>query len=183
MSRIGNQPIKIPTGVVIESKKSGDVFVKGPKGELSRKIHNSVCVEIDKNAGIINVKNERKEKAFSKFHGLSRALIYNMVHGVSQGFEKILEIKGVGYRADVKGSDLNLNLGFSHPVVFNIPKEISIKVEKNTKLTVSGIDKEKVGQVAAVIRNYRKPEPYKGKGVKYLGEHIKHKEGKKTGKK
>ncbi len=177
MSRIANYPVNIPADV--EVNISGNtVQIKGGKGELTHKIHAQVNVAKDENLLRISVNNTSKfAKAMS---GTTRALLQNMVTGVSKGFEKKLEIIGVGYRAQAQGKALNLTLGFSHPVVFDIPDGISIDTPSQTEIVVKGIDRQKVGQVAANIRAYRLPEPYKGKGVKYSGEHIIRKEAKKA---
>ena len=180
MSRIGKKEIVVPKGV--EVKINGNhVSVKGPKGLLERTLHDTVKLEM--NDSIISVKLVKEGNEFSKFHGLSRSLLSNMVVGVSEGYSKSLTLIGVGYRAALKGKDLNLTLGYSHPIVFNIPDGIDIKVEKLTTVIVSGADKEQVGQAAANIRSYRKPEPYHGKGVRYSDEHVVTKVGKAAGKK
>ena len=181
MSRIGKLPISIPAGVTV-TLKDGIVNVKGPKGELSQKVDPSIKVkiedghvsfEIDENSPV-NVKQKQA------FHGLYRSLVNNMVIGVSEGFKKELELVGVGYKARVEGSHkLVLSLGFSHDVNFEAPKEINLACPSPTQITISGADKQLVGQIAAEIRKYRKPEPYKGKGVKYTGEYVRRKEGKK----
>lgn len=179
MSRIGKLPIDVPNNVT--ASLSDSVFtVKGPKGELSRSIMSDVMVVID--AGKIKVSCATETTAARSAHGLTRTLINNMVVGVTTGYQTDLEINGVGYRAEVKGSDLVLSLGYSHPVVFPLPSGITVDVEKMTKLSVKGIDKELVGQTAAKIRSFRGPEPYKGKGIKYATETILRKAGK-TGKK
>jgi len=175
MSRIGRMPITIPEGVTV--KKEGNVVtVKGPKGELSRELHKDMIVEIEGNQ--ILVKRPSDEKIHRSLHGLTRTLIANMVTGVTQGFTKTLEIVGVGYRAAKAGTKLNLTLGFSHPVVVEPPAGVTIDVPAPNKIVISGADKEAVGQLAAQIRSYRKPEPYKGKGIKYEGEVIRRKVGK-----
>lgn len=179
MSRIGRAPIAIPAGVTV--KVDGNVVsVKGPKGELSRAISKDIIVEIEDNT--ILVKRPTDEKEHRSLHGLSRTLIANMVTGVTQGFTKTLEIAGVGYRAAKAGTKLALTLGFSHPVEVEPPKGITIDVPAPNKIIVSGIDKEAVGALAAKIRSYREPEPYKGKGVKYEGEKVRRKVGKAGGK-
>ena len=178
MSRIGRQAIAIPRDSSVDVQESS-VRVKGPKGSLSTDIAGQIAVEVVNGQVLVTRSSEdRKVKAL---HGLTRNLIANMVTGVTQGYQRKLEIRGVGYRADVKGRDLNLTLGFSHPVAFPIPEGIDISVEKQTLVTVSGIDKQLVGQVAADIRAYRPPDAYKGKGVRYLGEEIKLKAGKAGG--
>ncbi len=179
MSRIGRMPIAVPQGVTI--KIDGNlVSVKGPKGELSRDIHPDMIIELDE--GVLNVKRPTDEKKHRALHGLSRTLINNMVTGVTQGFTKTLEIAGVGYRAAKSGTKLNLTLGFSHPVEVEPPAGITIDVPAPNRIIVSGIDKEAVGALAAKIRGYREPEPYKGKGVKYEGEVVRRKVGKAGGK-
>lgn len=179
MSRIGKLPIEIPSGVTVTIEES-IINVKGPKGTLSRNIMDGVSVELNENK--VLVKRADDTKSAQAAHGLTRTLIDNMVCGVTKGFEKVLEITGVGYRAEVKGNTLSLALGYSHPVNYEIPKGISVEVEKMTKILLKGTDRELVGQTAAKIRSFRSPEPYKGKGIKYAGEQILRKAGK-TGKK
>jgi large subunit ribosomal protein L6 len=179
MSRIGKLPIAIPAGVKVIYNLP-EIRVEGPKGKLSRTIAEGVAVEVA-DSQVVVTRNDDSTKCRA-MHGLARTLINNMVIGVSKGFETALEINGVGYRAEVKGNVLNLSLGFSHPVNFELPAGISVEVDKMTKLKVLGIDKELVGQTAAKIRAFRSPEPYKGKGVKYADETIVRKAGK-TGKK
>jgi large subunit ribosomal protein L6 len=176
MSRIGRAPIEIPAGVTITVGEDNLVKVKGPKGELSRQISPEMKVTIDGN--VLTVERPSDDKTHRSLHGLSRTLINNMVVGVTEGYQKNLEIAGVGYRAQKQGKNLNLSLGFSHPVVVEPPEGITFDVPTATSITVSGIDKEVVGQIAAEIRSFREPEPYKGKGIKYAGEHIRRKEGK-----
>lgn len=176
MSRIGRAPIEIPAGVTVTLGEDNLVKVKGPKGELSRHIHPEMKVTVAD--GVIKVERPSDDKTHRSLHGLSRALINNMVVGVTEGFSKTLEIAGVGYRAVKKGKNLDFSLGFSHPVVIEPPAGIEFDAPAATQVVVKGIDKEKVGQVAAEIRSLRKPEPYKGKGIHYLGEHIRRKEGK-----
>ena len=180
MSRIGKAPIVVPAGVNV-SIANGVVVVKGPKGELSRTLAGEITVrEVD---GSLHVERPNDERMNRALHGLTRTLVANMVHGVTTGFTKELDIVGVGYRAEAQGpSALKLALGFSHPVLVNAPEGVTFTVPAPTKIIVQGIDKESVGQVAANIRSIRKPEPYKGKGVKYAGERILRKAGK-TGKK
>ncbi|TNE88622.1 MAG: 50S ribosomal protein L6 [Deltaproteobacteria bacterium] len=175
MSRIGNQPLELPAGVTLEVA-DGEVRVKGPKGQLTQALVPSVAVQVDGNN--VTVERAGNGKQARAYHGLMRSLIGNMVEGVTSGFEKKLEIIGVGYRADVRGSNLVLNLGYSHPIEYAIPAGIEIAVDKSTKVSIKGIDKQKVGQVAADIRAYRRPDSYKGKGVRYEGEHISLKAGK-----
>ncbi|HWD50454.1 MAG TPA: 50S ribosomal protein L6 [Rhizomicrobium sp.] len=176
MSRIGKKPVPLPKGVTA-TVDGNLVKVKGPKGELSVKLVPQVGAKVDSD-GITVSPNMDMEKA-RQMWGLSRTLVNNLVVGVTHGFAQKLEINGVGYRAAVQGKNLNLQLGFSHDVAYPIPAGITITAEKPTMLTVAGIDKQLVGQVAAEIRSYRPPEPYKGKGVKYAEEHIRRKEGKK----
>lgn len=179
MSRIGRMPIPVPSGVTV--KIDGNVVsVKGPKGELSREIPKDITVTQED--GVLNVTRPSDEKEHRSLHGLSRTLVANMVIGVTQGYSKTLEIAGVGYRAAKSGSKLALTLGFSHPVEVEPPKGITIDVPAPTKIIVSGIDKEAVGALAAKIRSFREPEPYKGKGVKYEGEVVRRKAGKAGGK-
>lgn len=177
MSRVGKKPIQIPDQVQV-TLKEGSLEVKGPKGRLQRVIPPRVKV-VQENGQIV-VHPETQERSNSAMHGLARALIANMVQGVTGGFEKVLEIVGVGYRANVEGKTLNLELGYSHPIKYAIPEGIEISVEKNTIVTVRGIDKQLVGDVSADIRGFRPPEPYKGKGVRYRDEYIRRKEGKKN---
>ena len=175
MSRIGFYPIDIPVGVEVKYDNN-IVTVKGPKGELSQEIDSEMNVKIDDKE--IIVERPSDSKAHRTMHGLVRRLILNMVDGVTEGFSKTLLITGTGYRAQKQGNKLNLNLGFSHPVEVIEPEGITIEVPEATKIVVSGIDKQKVGSVAASIRQYRKPEPYKGKGIRYEDEHIIRKVGK-----
>ncbi len=175
MSRIGKLPIPIPKGVVVQIK-DGEIFVEGPKGSLSQAIHPAVEVEIEGDQ--IRVRNRYSNKFSRSLWGLTRTLINNMVVGVTEGFTKVLEINGVGYRADVQKNVLNLTLGFSHPVNFALPEGIEATVDKQNKITISGIDKALVGQTAATIRALRPCDPYKAKGIKYADEQIKRKVGK-----
>ena len=175
MSRIGNKPVDVPKGVDV--KIDGTlVTVKGTKGELNREFHERIGFDMDE--GVITVTRPDDTRESRALHGLSRALLNNMVMGVSDGFSKELEIQGVGYRASLKGSDVELLVGFSHPVLVSAPDGISFEVPEPTKIVVSGIDKEQVGQVAADIRKVRPPEPYKGKGIRYVGEYVRRKAGK-----
>ncbi len=176
MSRIGRAPITIPAGVTVKIDENNLVQVKGPKGELSRKIHQDMKITVED--GVLTVTRPSDDKVHRSMHGLSRTLINNMVVGVTQGFTKNLEISGVGYRATKQGKNLSLALGYSHPVVIEPPAGITLDAPTATTITVHGIDKELVGAVAADIRGKREPEPYKGKGIKYAGEHIRRKEGK-----
>jgi large subunit ribosomal protein L6 len=175
MSRIGKMPIPIPAGVEIQVE-GNRVTVKGPKGVLTREFPDEVGFEVED--GVVRVSRKGDTRTAKALHGLSRALLANMVAGVSEGFRKDLEIVGVGYRAALRGSELELQLGFSHPVVYRAPEGITFEVPEPTKVGVVGIDKELVGQVAADIRKIRPPEPYKGKGVRYAGEQIRRKAGK-----
>lgn len=189
MSRIGKKPIEIPQGVKAEIKPAlsgaeGEIKVSGPKGELKQTIHRNIKVEA-RPAGeypgkiFVLPKDGEFSKKTAALWGLYRALIFNMVEGVSKGFEKKLEIEGIGFKANVEGDNLVLNVGFIHPVKIKKPEGVNFLVEKNV-ITISGISKEKVGQVAAIIRKSKKAEPYKGKGIKYQGEKIRRKEGKKV---
>lgn len=176
MSRIGKAPIAIPSGVTVTV--DGDtVGVKGPKGQLSLELIALVSAKVDETDGLV-LERENESKTARANHGLMRSLAANMVTGVTQGFEKKLKVEGIGYRADVRGTELVMNLGFSHPIHFPIPDGIQIVAAKDNTITVSGIDKAQVGQVAANIRAYRQPDRYKGKGVRYVGEHISLKAGK-----
>ena len=179
MSRIGRLPVVIPAGVTVEIKEGNDVTVKGPKGTLSRVLPSEMNINIEDGAVVVTRPNDLKK--MKSLHGLTRTLISNMVVGVSEGYQKVLEINGVGYRAAKSGKKLTLSLGYSHPVEMEDPEGLESVVEGN-KITVKGIDKEKVGQYAAEIREKRRPEPYKGKGIKYADEVIRRKVGK-TGKK
>jgi large subunit ribosomal protein L6 len=176
MSRIGKKPVSIPEGVTatVEGQK---VTAKGPKGELEFVVNAEVLVKMEDGAIAVDPRDQSKE-ARSKW-GMSRTMVSNIVEGVKDGFEKKLEINGVGYRAAMQGKDVQLSLGFSHEVVYKVPEGVTVACTKPTEIVVSGIDKQKVGQVAAEIRSYRPPEPYKGKGVKYADETIFRKEGKK----
>ncbi len=176
MSRIGKQPIEIPAGVTVKVDNDNNVSVKGPKGELTQQIHKDMKVTVEDN--VVTVSRPSDNKFHRSLHGLSRSLIANMVEGVTKGYEKTLEINGVGYRAQKQGKKLVLNVGFSYPVEIEEPQGIEIEVPAANKIIVRGIDKQKVGAVAANIRAVRPPEPYKGKGIRYEGERIIRKEGK-----
>jgi large subunit ribosomal protein L6 len=176
MSRIGNKAVSIPTGVTA-NVEGQTVKVKGPKGAMQFVVHDDVTVTMDK--GTVKLEPRSESKRARSMWGTSRTMVANLVAGVTKGFEEKLEINGVGYRAAVQGKSLNLQLGFSHDVNFAIPEGIAIATPKPTEIVITGIDKQKVGHVAAEIRGYRPPEPYKGKGVKYAGEYIFRKEGKK----
>jgi large subunit ribosomal protein L6 len=179
MSRIGKKPVNIPAGVKVKLEDKWFTCT-GPKGSVSKKLPEKSSVAI--NDSVITVSLADNDKNNEKFTGLTRTIIANCIEGVSDGFSLNMEIIGVGYKAEVKTNSLNLNIGYSHPIIFNIPQSISINVEKNTLLKITGNDKDLVGQVAAKIRSYRKPEPYKGKGIKYSNEIIKRKVGKASGK-
>lgn len=180
MSRIGRKPIVIPAGVDVKIDGS-TVTVKGPKGTLSRTVHQNMNVAVDN--GVINVTRPDDNKLNRSLHGLTRTLVANMVEGVEKGFTKELEINGVGYRAAKQGKDLVLNIGYSHQVIVSEVDGITIEVPSPNKIVISGPDKQKVGQFAAQVREKRPPEPYKGKGIKYVDEHIRRKEGKTGAKK
>jgi large subunit ribosomal protein L6 len=175
MSRIGKQPIAIPAKVKVEVKGQ-QVFVEGPKGKLNWQLPRRTSIKVEN--GTVVVSRQGEDDQVRALHGLSRALVNNMVRGVSEGFVKKLEIQGVGFKAAVQGKAVNLNLGYSHPINYPIPDQIKVTVEENTKLTIEGPDRQMVGQVAAEIRSFYPPEPYKGKGVRYLGERVTRKEGK-----
>lgn len=178
MSRIGKKPVEIPSGVTVEL--DGNIMtVKGPKGELTRELSPMVNIEIEDNS--VNVTRPNDQKEYRSMHGTTRSVVANMIEGVSTGFKKELELVGVGYRAQKQGSKLVLNVGLSHPVEFEPEEGVSVEVPSNTQIIVEGYNKEKVGELAANIRSVRPPEPYKGKGIKYVGERILRKEGK-TGK-
>jgi len=175
MSRIGKLPVPILKGVKVE-QANGTLKVKGPKGELTLDVHRDLKVVVDD--AQVRVERFSDEKEFKALHGLTRALIANMVKGVTDGFSKTLEIVGVGYRADVKGKAITLQLGYSHPITYQPTEGVKLECPNQTTIVVSGTDKQKVGQAAAEIRGFRPPEPYKGKGIKYQGEHIRRKAGK-----
>jgi large subunit ribosomal protein L6 len=175
MSRIGKQPIAIPAKVKVDVKGS-KVFVEGPKGKLDMEIPRRTSLKVDKDNVVVSRDGDDAEAR--AMHGLSRALLNNLVKGVSEGYSKKLEINGVGFKAAVQGKIVNLSLGYSHPINYDIPDQIKVTVEENTKITIEGPSKQVVGQVAAELRSYYPPEPYKGKGVKYSDERIERKEGK-----
>ena len=175
MSRVGRKPIQIVKGVTV-SQKDGKVVVKGPKGELSATVHPEITVEIKQTE--VHVSRHADDGAHRALHGLWRALIQNMINGVTQGYSQKLEIVGVGYRAEMKGKKLQLLLGYSHPILFGPPEGVNLEAPTQTSIMISGFDKQLVGLVAAKIRSFRPPEPYKGKGVKYEGEYIRRKAGK-----
>ena len=178
MSRIGRMPIAVPAGVTVEIAENNHVTVKGPKGTLERTLPSEMDIKLEGAEVIVTRPNDLKK--MKSLHGLTRTLIHNMVVGVTDGYKKELEVNGVGYRASKAGKVLTLNLGYSHPVIIDEIPNITFAVEKNTTIIVEGIEKDVVGQVAAVIRSKRAPEPYKGKGVKYADEVIRRKEGKKS---
>jgi large subunit ribosomal protein L6 len=175
MSRIGKQPIAIPPKVKVEVKGQ-QVLVEGPKGKLNLELPRRTSLKVEN--GKVLLSRQGDDAQAKALHGLSRALVNNMVRGVSEGFIKKLEIQGVGFKAIVQGKNVNLNLGYSHPIQYPIPDQIKVTVEENTKITIEGPDRQVVGQVAAEIRGFYPPEPYKGKGVRYAGEHVQRKEGK-----
>jgi len=183
MSRIGNAPISIPSGVTIAVDNNNVVTVKGTKGELSQKVDEAISIKVD--GDVANIERSSEAKKHKAMHGLYRTLISNMVVGVSQGYKKELELVGVGYRATAAGQTLELAVGYSHPIMFNLPKEIKVSAESKKGsaplVTLESHDKQLIGQVAAKIRSFRKPEPYKGKGVRYKGEYIRRKAGKTAG--
>jgi large subunit ribosomal protein L6 len=178
VSRIGKLPITLPSGVKI-AVDSNAVRVEGPKGKLASTLPSGVTVRIDGN--VVRVERASEDRKVRALHGLTRKLIANMTHGVSQGFSRVLEINGVGYRAEVKGQEIHMTLGYSHPVVFPLPAGITASVERQVVITLSGADRQLVGEIAAEIRGLRPPEPYKGKGIKYREEVIRRKAGKAVG--
>ena len=181
MSRIGNKAITVPSGVEVTIAPGNEVTVKGPKGTLTRQF--SSLMSIENKDGIITVARPNEEKHTKQLHGTTRALLHNMIEGVHTGYTKELVIVGIGYRAAVSGNKLTLNVGYSHPVEFTIEEGVKVECPSATEIKVSGIDKQRVGEVAAIIRASKKPEPYKGKGIAYKNEHIRRKEGKTAGKK
>ncbi len=179
MSRVGRQPISVPGAVKVSVKDS--VFeVQGPKGKLTQKLLDGITIKVD--AGVLTVSRSGESITARAQHGLMRSLVANAVEGVTNGFTKQLEIIGVGYRAEVQSKAVNFSLGYSHPVIFPIPVGISIEIDKQNRITVKGCDRQQVGQVAAEIRGLRKPDPYKGKGIRYVGEIVRRKVGKAGGK-
>jgi len=175
MSRIGRRPIEIPSGVEVKVDGS-QVSVKGPKGTLTQLLHPAMKISVD--SGVVTVERPSDERDHRALHGLTRSLVANMVEGVTNGYAKTLEIQGVGYRAALKGSNIELALGFSHPVVVEPPAGVTFEVPQPTRIVVSGADKQAVGQIAANIRAIRKPDAYKGKGIRYQGEYVRKKAGK-----
>ena len=180
MSRIGKLPINVPAGVTIDVSKDNVVTVKGKLGELTQKVHPDI--ELKMEDGVMQLTRPSDSKEHKSVHGLYRVLVNNMVEGVSKGFEKKLEVIGVGYKASVQGQLLEIHVGFSHPIFFELPKEITVIVEQekraNAFITLKSFDKQLLGQVAAKVRSFRKPEPYKGKGIRYVGEYVRKKVGK-----
>jgi large subunit ribosomal protein L6 len=180
MSKVGKLPVKIPTGIKIDIDTAG-ISVTGPKGTLTQPLRNEINVKVEDDTVVVSRSSD--QRFHRSLHGLTRALIQNMVTGVSEGFTRELEMVGIGYRAEMKGNVLELNLGYSHPVVFRPPEGVAIEVlHRENKIVVSGIDKQLVGQTAAKIRSFRPPEPYKGKGIRYFGETVRRKAGKTAGK-
>jgi len=177
VSRIGRKPIAVPDGVTVEIRP-GSVAVRGPKGELSERVSPEMAVSQEDGRVVVTRPTDRGDHR--ALHGLTRTLVANMVTGVTQGFEKRLEIQGVGYRAALRGRDLEMQLGFSHPVTVKAPDDITFEVPQPTQIVVSGISKQRVGEIAAQIRKWRPPEPYKGKGIRYQGEHVIRKAGKRA---
>ncbi len=176
MSRIGKLPIKVPAGVTVHVDESNTVTVKGPKGTLSQAVNPDITLKQEN--GVLTLTRPSDAKPHKAMHGLYRSLVHNMVVGVTEGYAKTLELVGTGYRAQAEGTKLNINIGFSHPVVLEAPENIQFETPNQTTIVVKGINKQQVGNLAADIRAIRKPEPYLGKGIKYAGEHIRRKEGK-----
>lgn len=184
MSRIGKQPVALPSGVSVTVSKDNLLVVKGPKGELKQAVDRDIVLEVSDNQ--VTFSRPTDQIRHRAMHGLYRSLVFNMVKGVTEGFKKNLELVGVGFKASNQGNVLDLSLGFSHNIIFEVPKELSVKTAQekgdNPKIYLEGIDKQLIGQVAAKLRSLRKPEPYKGKGVKYVGEVVRRKAGKAAGK-
>jgi len=178
MSRIGKKPIPVPSGVKV-AVDDHLVSVEGPKGKLSQAIPAGLSVSMD--ANVLTVERSSEQRTVRALHGLIRSLIANMVHGVKDGFERKLEIVGIGYRAQLQGRNIQLALGYSHPVIFSLPEGVQAEVDRQVSITLKGADKALLGQLAAELRSLRKPDPYKGKGIKYAEEHIRRKVGKKAG--
>lgn len=181
MSRIGNKTITIPAGVEINITSGNEVTVKGPKGTLTRQFNPILGINIED--GVLTVTRPNEEKHTKQLHGTTRALLFNMVEGVTNGYTKVLELVGIGFRANVAGKKLTLNVGYSHPVEFDVEEGLTVECPNTSEIKVSGIDKQRVGEFAANVRAVRKPEPYKGKGIRYKGEFVRRKEGKTAGKK
>ncbi|MDZ4816481.1 MAG: 50S ribosomal protein L6 [Verrucomicrobiota bacterium] len=175
MSRIGQKPVEIPAKVKVQVNGS-DVIIEGPKGKMNFSVHRNVTVSVD--GTNVLVKRASEDRAVKALHGLTRSLISNMIKGVTDGFKKELEIQGVGFKAAVQGKNLNLSLGYSHPLFKVIPDDLKVQVVENTNIIIEGVDKQKVGQFAADVRSQYPPEPYKGKGVRYKGEQVRRKDGK-----
>ena len=181
MSRIGNKTITIPAGVEINITSGNEVTVKGPKGTLTRQFNPILGINIED--GVLTVTRPNEEKHTKQLHGTTRALLFNMVEGVTNGYTKVLELVGIGFRANVSGKKLTLNVGYSHPVEFDVEEGLTVECPNTSEIKVSGIDKQRVGEFAANVRAVRKPAPYKGKGIRYKGEFVRRKEGKTAGKK
>lgn len=181
MSRIGNKAITIPSGVEVSIAAGNEVTVKGSKGTLTRQFNPALTINVEEN--VLTVARPNDEKHTKQLHGTTRALLANMVEGVSDGFTKTLELVGIGFRSAVSGNKLTLNVGYSHPIEFAIEDGLKVECTSATEIKVSGIDKQRVGEFAANVRAVRKPEPYKGKGIRYKGEYVRRKEGKTAGKK
>lgn len=181
MSRIGNKTITVPAGVEINITSGNEVTVKGPKGTLTRQFNPILGINIED--GVLTVTRPNEEKHTKQLHGTTRALLFNMVEGVTNGYTKVLELVGIGFRANVSGKKLTLNVGYSHPVEFDVEEGLTVECPNTSEIKVSGIDKQRVGEFAANVRAVRKPEPYKGKGIRYKGEFVRRKEGKTAGKK
>lgn len=181
MSRIGNKAITVPSGVEVTIATGNEVTVKGPKGTLQRTFNPELGLELNEN--ILTVSRPNEEKHIKQLHGTTRALLANMIIGVSDGYVRSLDLVGIGYRANIVGTKLTINIGYSHPVIFDVEQGITIACPTQTEIVVSGIDKQRVGEWAANIRAVRKPEPYKGKGIRYRGEIVRRKEGKTAAKK
>ncbi len=181
MSRIGNKAITVPAGVEVSIAAGNEVTVKGPKGSLTRAFNPTLKIEL--NEGVLTVARPNDEKQTKQLHGTTRALLSNMVVGVSEGYSRELELVGIGYRANVQGQKLTLSVGYSHPIVFDVEQGLTVECPAANQIVVKGIDKQRVGELAANIRATRKPEPYKGKGVRYKGEQVRRKEGKTAAKK
>ncbi len=181
MSRIGNKTITIPSGVEVNVAEGNEVTVKGPKGTLTRQFAPMLTISVE--GAECHVARPNDDKTTKQLHGTTRALLHNMVVGVSEGFEKRLELVGIGFRSAISGNKLTLNIGYSHPVVFELWEDVKVECASATEIVVSGIDKQRVGEFAANVRAARKPEPYKGKGIRYKGEYVRRKEGKTAGKK
>ena len=181
MSRIGKQPVTLPAGVTFEKNPAGEAVVKGPKGELRLSLRPEIAVAVDKGAIQVTVASGASERTTRAYHGLTRALLHNMVEGVTKGFEKRLEIHGVGWNASAQGNKVVLNIGYNKPVTIEMPKGVAIQTPNPTSIVINGPDKQAVGHIAATIRKRRPPEPYKGKGIRYVGETVRRKAGKSFG--